>query len=152
MGCQHPVENMKPGDIVLIYNQDTSCVDGIAIFNAIENGKIYRTARRPLYNEKHAKYNTFEIGVNSFRIQPVPLQTINRECGRDVNSRIITCLQNKSFVRNPTLAPWANRILIQKLNSCNPFQIHPVEELVEELVEEPVENYIENLQRLSEVC
>ena len=115
MGCQHPVKNMKPGDIVLIYNQDTNCVDGIAIFNAIENGKIYRTAHRPLYNEKYAKYNTFEIGVNSFRIQPVPLQTINRECGRDVNSRIITCRQNKSFVRNPTLAPWANRILIDAM-------------------------------------
>jgi hypothetical protein len=115
MGCQHPVENMKPGDIVLIYNKDTNCVDGIAILNAIENGKIYRTAHRPLYSEEYAKYNTFEIGVNSFRIQPVPLQTINRECGRDVNSRIITCLQNKSFVRNQRLAPWANRILIDAM-------------------------------------
>jgi len=65
-----------------------------------------------------------------------------------------------------------NRPLQQKLNSCNPFKIHPVyqpveelveepleelveepvEELVEEPVEEPLEIYIENLQRLSEVC
>ena len=115
MGSKYRVKKVKPGDIVLIYNKDTHCVDGIAILDAIENGKIYRTARRPLYSEEYAKYNTFEIGVKSFRIQPVPLQTINRECGLDVDSKIIKCLQNKSFVRNPTLAPWANRILIDAM-------------------------------------
>jgi len=106
---------MKPGDIVLIYNKNTKRVGGIAILDAIENGKIYRTAHRQLYTGKYAKYNKFEIGVKSFRIQPVPLETINRECGLDVNSRIITCLQDKSFVRNPKLAPWANRILIDAM-------------------------------------
>ena len=118
MGNRQPVKNMKPGDIVLMYNKETKCVFGIAIFRVIENGKIYRTAHpydRALYSEEYAKYNTFEIGVNSFRIQPVPLQTINRECGLDVDSKIIKCLQNKSFVRNPTLAPWANRILIDAM-------------------------------------
>ena len=98
-----------------MYNKETKCVFGIAILDAIENGKIYRTASRQLYSEEYAKYNTFEIGVKSFRIQPVPLQTINRECGLDVDSKIIKCLQNKSFVRNKTLAPWANRILIDAM-------------------------------------
>jgi len=115
MGSIQPVKNMKPGDIVLIYNKNTKRVGGIAILDAIENGKIYRTAHRQLYTEEYAKYNKFEIGVKSFRIQPVPLETINRECRLDVNSRIITCLQDKSFVRNPKLAPWANRILIDAM-------------------------------------
>jgi hypothetical protein len=40
MGCKHRVKNMKPGDIVLMYNKETKCVFGIAILDAIENGKI----------------------------------------------------------------------------------------------------------------
>ena len=119
MGNSTKVHKVGPGDIVLMYNKDTKCVFGIAILRAIENGKIYRTAHpydKPLYSEKeYKKYNTYEIGVKSFRIEPVPLQTINSECGIDVNSKIVKSYRFNSFVRNQTLAPWANRVLFDAI-------------------------------------
>ena len=111
MGHSTKVHIVFPGDIVLIYNKDTQCVTGIAILNAIENGKIYRTSCNSLYSSEYKKYNAVEIGVTSYPIDPVPLRTINLQCGLHPNSPIVNG-HHISFKRNQNLISWAKTTLL----------------------------------------
>jgi hypothetical protein len=87
-------------------------VTGIAILHRGENGFIYQPANPSdkMYSDEYQKYNKYKIGVKSFRIDPVPIQTINRLSGLPYNSPIVKG-QHISFKRNNSLASWANSCL-----------------------------------------
>ena len=117
MGNSKKVHVVGQGDIVLVYNKVTKCVTGIAILRVIENGKIYRVAHpydKALYSEEYMKYNKYEIGVKSFRIEPVPLEAINFACGVLTNAPIVNG-HLVSFKRNQKLASWAKNALLQAM-------------------------------------
>lgn len=100
-----------------MYNKDIKCVTGIAILRVIENGKIYRVAHpydKALYSEEYKKYNKYEIGVKSFRIEPVPIEAINVQCGLLSTAPIVSG-HLVSFKRNQKLASWAKNALFHAM-------------------------------------
>ena len=112
MGHSTKVHCVVPGDIVLMYNEQIKCVTGIALLRRVENGFIYQPAH-PYNNALYSEYK-YEIGVKAFRIDPVPLQTINRLCGLSYHSPIVKG-QYVSFKRNNTLSSWANNCLYEAM-------------------------------------
>ena len=117
MGHSTKLHRVFPGDIVLMYNEDIKCVTGIALLRRVENGFIYQAAHpydKELYSDEYKKYNKYEIGVKAFRIDPVPIETINRLSGLPYNSPIVKG-HHVSFKRNNTLASWANTCLFDAM-------------------------------------
>lgn len=93
LGHFNKVHKFKKDDIVLLLNNESKHVEGIAVLGEYEDGKVYREHHAldvDVHAGEHSKYNKYEIKIENLKFIHISFEDLATLCGKDEDDKSIT--------------------------------------------------------------